>query len=290
MLRRFLPWILVALAVLAVVACRLEESMSAARNPLDRPEIGQRLFHPRPDPAPADPARDAWATASDGTRLYVRLHDARPEFPTLLLFHGNGEVASDYDGLAPLLKRSGVNLAVAEFRGYGRSEGAPTASKLAGDAEAVFDFMRERLTRQAGAPRLVVMGRSLGSACALALAASRTRDVAGLVVESGFARTLPLLRTLGAPVMDVSEADGFGNLEHIKAFAGPTLVICGGEDTLIPPAEAHLLYDASPAQDKTLLVIPEAGHNDLLAVGPHEYLEAVAALAEKARTPAKSSP
>lgn len=249
---------------------------------LDQPEIAARLFHPRRDPAPADTTHDAAATAPDGTKLAVRLHLVDPARPTLLLFHGNGEVASDYDDLAPLLSaRAGINLAVGEFRGYGKSEGAPRASTLAGDAEAVLTFVRKRLAASGHAPRLIVMGRSLGSACALSLAAARPGDIDALVVESGFADTLPLLRTLGVSPekYGLTEADGFGNLENAMRFSKPTLFIHGAKDDLIPPSEAKRLLAASPAADKRLLLVAGAGHNDLFAVGLDEYLRALSTLA-----------
>lgn len=249
---------------------------------LDRPDIGRRLFHPRTDPAPVRPDADLFVLAPDGTRLYVRAHLADPGLPTLLLFHGNGEVASDYDGFAPLARRAGFNLAVGEFRGYGHGAGEATASRLAGDAEAVLDAVRKRLAATGFSPRLVVMGRSLGSACALSLAARRPEALDGLVIESGFANTLLLLAVLGVDRVGrgLTESDGFGNLEHAARFTGPTLFIHGGADDLIPPSEARLLYAASPAPDKRLLVIDGAGHNDLLAVGAGEYLGALAALAQ----------
>jgi len=254
---------------------------------LDRPEISRRLFHPRTDPAPDRPDTDAYAPAPDGTRLYVRLHLADPGLPTLLLFHGNGEVASDYDALAPLVLRAGLNLAVGEFRGYGKSAGVPKASTLAGDGAAVLSFVKEKLAATGYSPRLVVMGRSLGSACALSLAAARPDAFDALVIESGFASTLPLLAVLGvdARTFGLTEADGFGNLEEAGRFAKPTLFIHGGEDDLIPPTEARLLFAASPAPDKQLVIIAGAGHNDLFAVGADEYLAALAALAGRLPRP-----
>jgi alpha-beta hydrolase superfamily lysophospholipase len=271
-------WILLSLALLTLL-CRPEVAMSDQTS-LDRPEIAARLFHPRKDPAPADARYDAMATAPDGTRLAMRQFLTDASRPTLLLFHGNGEVASDYDDLAPLLARAGLNLVVGEFRGYGKSEGTPRAGALAGDAGALLTFLKKQLAATGYSPVLIVMGRSLGSACALSLATTRPDDFDALVVESGFAATLPLLRTLGvdAKALGLSETDGFNNLEHAAHYAKPTLFIHGGADDLIPVADARLLFAASPAKDKTLCVIPGAGHNDLFAVGANEYVNALASL------------
>ncbi len=273
-----------AAVLVAAVAALAPEALMADATALDRPAIAARLFHARPEPDPARAGRDRFAAAPDGTRLHVREHISDASFPTLLLFHGNGEIASDYDDLAPLLAGLSLNLVVAEFRGYGLSEGEPTASKLASDADMAFGFVLARLKEDGASPRLIVMGRSLGSACALALAASHPGEVDGLVVESGFAGTLALLRVLGldARAYGLTEADGFGNLEHVRGYAGPTLFIHGARDDLIAPAEAKALFAVSPAAEKTLLLIPGAGHNDLFFVGRERYLDALARLAAQA--------
>jgi alpha-beta hydrolase superfamily lysophospholipase len=279
MIMRICPWLLVPL-LLTALSCNAEKAMPGTAR-LDRPEVSARLFHPRRDPIPPD----AMVAAKDGVRLAVRTHLVNPSLPTLLLFHGNGEVASDYDDLAPLLAKVGFNLVVGEFRGYGNSQGVPQASHLAGDAEDVLHWLKNTLAAKGYQPRLAVMGRSLGSVCALSLAGDSPDDFDALVLESGFADTLPLLVTLGVDThrFGLTEADGFHNLEHAGRFTKPTLIIHGGSDTLIPSAQAQRLYAASSAQDKRLLLIPGAGHNTLLAVGAEAYLAALAELARKLR-------
>jgi hypothetical protein len=46
---------------------------------------------------------------------------------------------------------------------------------------------------------------------------------------------------------------------------------------LIPASEGAALYEgsAAPADEKRLVIIPGAGHNDLLAVGAASYFEAI---------------
>jgi hypothetical protein len=46
-------------------------------------------------------------------------------------------------------------------------------------------------------------------------------------------------------------------------------------DHIIPFADGQALYDAAGAADKTLLKVPGANHNDILAHGFQDYLEAV---------------
>jgi len=127
------------------------------------------------------------------------------------------------------------------------------------------------------------MGRSLGSASAIELALHYRDRVDGLIVESGFAYSGPLLRLLGIDLgaFGFAEAAGLGNVEKIKRFDKPTLIIHAELDRIIPFSEGQALYDASPAQDKILLQIPGANHNDILIKGLSEYLSAIQTFAGK---------
>ncbi|MEI6559909.1 MAG: alpha/beta hydrolase [Rhodospirillaceae bacterium] len=254
---------------------------------LDRPEIGLVLFHPRPEYphlAESAEARSVRFTMADGTVIGGRLYASAPAAPAILFFHGNGEIASDYDDLAPLYRKLGLTLLVADYRGYGISGGHPTATALAGDALEVFDQTLAQLAGAGLAPtRLLVMGRSMGSAAALAVAEARGPAIAGLIIESGFAETLPLVERLGGdlPAGADEARDGFGSLRRIARVVVPTLVIHGEEDWIIPFADGQRLFDASGAAEKRLLPIREAGHNDLMLVGMGQYFQAIADLARR---------
>jgi pimeloyl-ACP methyl ester carboxylesterase len=248
---------------------------------LDRPEVARVLFHPRRDPSNRPVplrVRPVHIDVDHGIAVSGRLHRAKPDGPTVLFFHGNGEIASDYDGISPLYTGLGINLLVVDYRGYGLSDGEPSATHLLADAVAVFQrtgslLVEQELTRQ----RLFVMGRSLGSAAALEIAAHAGEQIAGLIIESGFAATLPLLKTLGLQMelAGAGEAGGFGNLDKIAQIHVPTLIIHGEADWLIPVENGRRLHESSGAADKRLVTIPGAGHNDLLFVGQQAYFEAM---------------
>jgi alpha-beta hydrolase superfamily lysophospholipase len=215
-----------------------------------------------------------------GVSVGYSLHLAGPRSPLILYFHGNGEIARDYDSIAPLYTDLGISLLVADYRGYGWSDGFPTASGLVRDAPFVFDALGQML-KEAGSEvpqRVFVMGRSLGSAAAIEVACHHQEAIAGLIIESGFADTFGLLARLGVVLRDLDEAqDVFANLAKIGQISLPTLVIHGQADALIPASEGIALYESSAAPDdeKWLAVIPGAGHNDLLALGAATYFEAI---------------
>lgn len=247
---------------------------------LDRPEVLACLFYPRPGFARGSPANasDLLIPVAEGVVIGARCHLADPEAANILLFHGNGEIAEDYDDLGPVYARRRINFLVVDYRGYGRSTGWPTASAMLADSHAVLDFVAGWLKRQGHAGPLLVMGRSLGSASALELAYHHPDQIAGLILESAFAHTGPLLRRIGvdlAAVPDFEESRGFRQLDKIQTFTKPTLIIHAEYDHIIPFGDGQALYDASLAQDKRLVKIPRADHNTIFAVGSRPYLEAV---------------
>jgi hypothetical protein len=75
--------------------------------------------------------------------------------------------------------------------------------------------------------------------------------------------------------LGVREEDGFRNRDKISSFEKPTLVIHAEHDHIIPLPEGQALYNASPAKDKRLLIIPGANHNDIFLKGITEYMAAI---------------
>jgi len=266
--------------------------MSADLHPddslLDRPEVLACLFYPRsgfPQDSPVN-TRDLAIPVAEGVTVGARCHLADPEAANILFFHGNGEIVQDYDDIGALYVERGINFVAVDYRGYGRSTGRPTASTMLADSHAVLDFVTDWLNRQGHTGPLIVMGRSLGSASALELAYRHSDRIAGLILESAFAHTGPLLRRIGvdlAALPGFEENRGFRQLDKIRTFGKPTLVIHAEYDHLIPFAEGQALYDASPAPDKHLLKIPRADHNTIFAVGLRSYLDAVQTFADPLR-------
>jgi fermentation-respiration switch protein FrsA (DUF1100 family) len=130
------------------------------------------------------------------------------------------------------------------------------------------------------------MGRSLGSASVLELAAAGGGAIDGLIVESGFAFAAPLLQLLGIDpdALGFKEESGFRNIDKIRKFNNPTLIIHAEFDHIIPFSDGEALYDACPSPDKDFLKISGANHNDIFMRGFQEYLAAVKDLAVRVQS------
>jgi fermentation-respiration switch protein FrsA (DUF1100 family) len=264
--------------------------MADSANPyqaLDHPEILAALFHPRREPSgwrPPVGTRDHLIPVADGSavggpaKVGARFHIAGPEEPNLLFFHGNGEIVADYDDIGQAYAHAGINLLAVDYRGYGRSDGSPTATTMLADSRAIFIWIRRWLQTESHRGPLAVMGRSLGSAAALELAAAWPTAIAALIIESGFAHTAPLLEVLGVSLGEFAADADFQQLAKIRCYHGPTLIIHAEQDHLISLNEGKALYTAAPAARKDMLTIPDANHNDIFMRAWPAYLSAVSRL------------
>lgn len=253
---------------------------------LDRPEVCMFLFHPRKEPAftvPESVGRDVTIPVEEEVGVGGRFHMADRSAPNILFFHGNGEIANDYDDLGLIYNRMNVNFMPVDYRGYGRSTGRPTVTAMMRDCHAIFDFVKKWLPENGYTGPLAVMGRSLGSASAVELAANYRDDIDGLIIESGFAYASPLLRILGInpDTLGFREEQGFRNTEKISEFDKPALVIHAEFDHIIPFSDGQTLFDSCGSADKTLLKVDGANHNDIFFKGMKEYLEAMQTLIGK---------
>ena len=245
---------------------------------LDHELIGQRYFFPR-----RAPLSDPWVVDVDGASLHCHRAAAHPGAPTLLHFHGNGEIVGDWRGdFVNALVAAGINVVLAEYRGYGASSGRPSLARMLDDAVAVADAT--------GAPpsSLFVYGRSVGSIYALHVASQR--PVGGLVIESGISDVLVrlLLRVepseLGVTIDAMRDAarEIVDHRAKMTAYAGPVLVMHTRGDHIVPPSNAVDL--AGWAGDRAELVLFERGdHNSIHAFNGAEILSRVTAFVRAAR-------
>ena len=254
---------------------------------LDRQEILMFLFHPRPEWGTSDPrtpAQDVLIPVEKDVAVGGRFHMKEKSAPTILFFHGNGEIVADYDEMGPLYNRMNINFLPVDYRGYGRSTGKPSITAMMRDCHVIFNFSKKWLKENGYTGPFILMGRSLGSASVLELAHHYKNEISGLVVESGFAYAGPLLQLLGVntDTLGFKEEDGFRNIDKIRAFDRPTLIIHAEKDHIIPFSDGQALYDTCQSNDKTFLKIPRANHNDIFLRGLSEYMAGVKALVEKA--------
>jgi len=244
---------------------------------IDKSSLIGFLFYPRRDfgPCPQN-AFDIFVPVEAGISISTRFYQKEKGWPCILFFHGNGEVVSDYDEIAPLFHRQEINLVVADYRGYGASGGSPTFTHLIEDGPKILEMVRETLQKRGLNRSLWVMGRSLGSVAALDLARHFPDRIKGLIIESGFSSITRLIKHLGLPSRDMDlRAIEEERLALIRKITLPALIIHGQEDNLVPLQEGRDLYQFLASPRKKLVVIPNADHNSVMFHGLEVYFKSI---------------
>jgi uncharacterized protein len=246
---------------------------------LDRPEIINFLFYPRKEAGwhLPDYAMRFDIQTHDGTRIGSRFYLSAPDQPHILFFHGNGEIAEDYDDIGQVYTELDMNFMVVDYRGYGSSQGQPGVASMLNDAHDALQSVQKWLRNENRTGPLWVMGRSLGSASAIELAASYSEVIEGLIIESGFSQTLPLLKRLGIDTdrIGISEEQVFSNSREIFLFSKPTLIIHAQYDQIIPLNHGEELFSQSPATLKKLHVVEGADHNTIMMMAGMGYFDII---------------
>ncbi|ATQ74977.1 alpha/beta hydrolase [Massilia violaceinigra] len=186
---------------------------------------------------------------------------------TVLYFGGNAfHLDQHARDVLPLLAACGSNVAVFDYRGYGRSSGVPTVENMRADALRVFDHVNA-----INPGKVAVHGQSLGSFMA-AYVASQRPLARGMVLEAT-ATTVQEWTDANVPwylklFLKVDVADtlrGVDNQALVRTWDGPSLVLSGEKDQLIPVAMSRKVYDAIPGENKQWHVARGASHNGILA-------------------------
>jgi fermentation-respiration switch protein FrsA (DUF1100 family) len=203
--------------------------------------------------------------AADGTKLIAWYLPAQAGRPTLLYFTGNSGNAASRAGKIKAIAADGYGVFLLNYRRYGGSEGRPSESRITADAVSAYDTLRGLGV----APHdIVAYGESLGTAVATRL--SLQRHVEGLVLEAPFTSIVEVGKLMWKYFpLDLIMADQYRTSERIGAVTAPVFIIHGGRDAVIPLDQArHVFHEA--AEPKSMVVVPQAGHNDLFERGAWE--------------------
>src|SRR6266508_2512956 len=206
--------------------------------------------------------------AADGTKLIAWYLPARGGKPTLLYFPGNSGNTACRAGKIATIGSDGYGVFMLNYRRYGGSEGRPTEARITADAVSAYDCLRG----QGVAPHdIVAYGESLGTAVATRL--TLQRHVKALVLEAPFTSIVDVGKLLwkGFP-LGVIMVDQYRTIDRIADITVPLFIVHGGRDAIIPLGQARQVFHAA-SEPKSMMVLPQAGHNDLFERGAWEKVE-----------------
>ena len=214
--------------------------------------------------------------ADDAERIHAWWWPADSEAaPTLLYLHGARWNLSGNSFRIARLRKMGFNVLAIDYRGFGRSSGVlPSEQSAYEDAETAWEYLK---SREPDPRKRYVFGHSLGGAIAVELSL-RCQRMAGVILESTFTNMREMVSHMWTPMrflpVGLLLTQRFDTLDKVARVSVPLLVVHGRADRWVPPQMSERIYAATPGR-KRLLLVEDASHSNVSAVGYDSYLAAV---------------
>lgn len=214
--------------------------------------------------------QDVSFQSSDGTKLHGWYCPVPHPVAHVLYLHGN---AANLTYRSRLMRRlqtvHRVSVFMPDYRGYGRSEGVPTVEGVLGDCRAA--WAKLSALSHSHDRDIVIMGRSLGGALAIQLAAENT--CRGLIVESTFSSLKKVAEYHFPKLAWMVPIEKLDSETAVQKHHGPFLQSHGDRDTVVPFRLGAQLYAAANSP-KRFVRIRHANHNDAQSSAYYERFDA----------------
>jgi pimeloyl-ACP methyl ester carboxylesterase len=210
------------------------------------------LYFPTPQAQP----RGANALLIRSGELALKVWELQAYLPeALLYFGGNAEdVAAKIPEYAAAFPDRAVYLV--HYRGYGGNPGIPSEERLIADGQAIYDHLKTRH------PQIAVMGRSLGSGVATAVAATRPVEKLILVTPYDSIAKVAADHYGWAPVRWLVR-DSYDSVRRMKDVKAQVLVVIAERDDVVRRPRSEALVEAIPQNLRQVKIFPNATHNDI---------------------------
>jgi hypothetical protein len=197
---------------------------------------------------------DVFFKSPDGLRLNGWFIPGPKARYTVLFCHGNAGNISHRLERIKFFNRLGCNMLIFDYRGYGKSEGAPSERGLYDDAGSAYAYL---LSRGIPADTIISYGESLGGAVSVDLASRH--PIAALILDSTFSSAKDMARRILPFIPYWIFASRFDSTGKIRAIRVPKLIIHSLNDEIVPYEFSRALYEASAPPKEFLQV--NGGHN-----------------------------
>ncbi len=207
----------------------------------------------------------------------LHFHQEKPKGIVFYL-KGNSRSIKGWGKYAIDFVRLGYDVAMVDYRGFGKSTGKRTEKELKNDLQVVYDMIKEQVDEK----YIILYGRSMGSGFAAKLASRNNPRM--LILESPY-YSLSKAAARYAPFLPVSLIFRFPirTYKWLPYVNCPIKIIHGTNDTLIPYKTAVSLSKIK-ADNTRLYSVIGGNHNDLHTFEEyHRMLEEI--LTSKAPVP-----
>jgi pimeloyl-ACP methyl ester carboxylesterase len=211
---------------------------------------------------PADcEAQDVYLRTAAGIQIHARWYPCPGARRAVLFCHsraGNLSLAVLPEAVRHWHEVIGASVLVFDYPGYGFSDGSPSEVGCYAAADVAYDWLVQ--VKRVAPERLLLLGRSLGTAVAVQLASRRPHQA--LILISPFT-SLPDVAHFLCPMLPTRTLmrNRFDSLARIRNCPGPLLVFHGTRDRTVPFALGKRLF-AAAREPKRFVQVEGAGHDD----------------------------
>lgn len=193
----------------------------------------------------------------DRKKINALMFGSRKQNEIIIYFHGNAGSLRTWGYVGEELSRKlGRNVLIIDYRGFGKSEGAPIEEKLYIDAQYIYDEIKKTYSED----KIIIYGRSIGTGVAVYLASKNNPKF--LVLETPLYNIKELAKRYFPFVPAFLIRYKFDNSANIQNVSCPIYLLHGDLDEIIPYEHSVRLKEIIRSENR-LFTIKGGGHNDL---------------------------
>ena len=194
---------------------------------------------------------------NNGVRLNALHFKVENPKGVILYYHGNLGDLSRWGNEIQSLLRYGYDIVIMDYRSYGKSRGEPSELLMYEDADLFYKYAKEQFNED----ELIVYGRSLGSAFAIAVASKNSPKQ--LILETPFYSLNSVIRET-LPFLPINKMLNYSldSYQYAPMVKCPTLVLLAKQDDVVAYGNGVKLTEG--LKYNTNVAFEGATHNDLM--------------------------
>ncbi|MBC1474598.1 alpha/beta hydrolase [Listeria grandensis] len=248
--------------------------------------------------------KETWKIESDVQLKATYLPNIKKSNKTVILIHGFSSQPNFMGAWAKVYYDLGYNILTPEMRGHGTS---PDKQRSLGwkDKDDIAQWAKLLNEKTGADSEIILSGLSMGASIAMmsSTATELPQNVKAIIEDCGYTSIAEQVKFLINDKLGflndetralvyhklndlLLERQGFkmeegSAIDQIKQSKIPLLVIHGDSDTAVPTSMAKAIYEASPAPQKDILLVPSASHPEAILFDLPQYKQKVASFLEK---------
>ena len=204
-----------------------------------------------------EPFEEVFLNTSDGHVINALHFKVSTPKGVILYFHGNAGNLISWGYIANDFVQYGYEVFIMDYRGFGKSTGKPDEDSLYDDAQICYDYLKQAYDEN----KIVIYGRSLGSAFAVKVAAEN--HPGQLLLEAPFYNLKDMANYRNIVLPGFLFRYHFPSNTFVKKVLCPVTIFHGNEDRVVPFSSGEKLFQEMDMEKKRLIKIEEGNHHNL---------------------------